>query len=123
MTIDEAMALCDRMKPNLYKKDDKRRWLSELDGRIRIEILDSHENGPSEPFDGYNENTPGDTVLLVPPPYDALYLHYLGAQVDYANAEYARYNNGISAFSAMYAEYADWYNRTHMPKQENAIHL
>lgn len=45
MTIDEAIELCDRMKPNHYEKEDKLRWLSELDGRIRIEILDTHEGG------------------------------------------------------------------------------
>lgn len=123
MTIEEAIELCDRMKPNHYEKDDKLRWLSELDGRIRIEILDTHEDGPSEPFTGYDENTPGDTVLLVMPPYDGLYLHYLGAQVDYYNAEYARYNNGIGAFSSVYAEYADWYNRSHTPKQDNSVRL
>jgi len=52
-----------------------------------------------------------------------LYLHYLGAQVDYYNAEYARYNNGIGAFSSVYAEYADWYNRSHTPKQDNSVRL
>ena len=106
MTIEEAIELCDRMKPNHYEKDDKLRWLSELDGRIRIEILDTHEGGPSEPFSAYDENTPMDTELLAVPPYDGLYLHYLGAQVDYYNAEYA-----------------DWYNRSHTPKQDNSVRL
>lgn len=58
-----------------------------------------------------------------PYPHTTVCICITGAQIDYHNAEYARYNNGIGAFSSVYAEYADWYNRTHTPKQNNAIHL
>ena len=40
MTIDQAVARCDSVKPNQYSREDKVRWLSEADGQIRREILD-----------------------------------------------------------------------------------
>ena len=107
----------------MYSREDKIHWLSELDGRIRLEILDAHEGAPTEPFNGYNADTPGDTELLAPWPYEVLYLHYLGAQVDYHNAEYARYNNAMALFANVFAEYADWYNRGQMPMQKNTVRI
>ena len=74
MTIDEAVAQCDRVKPNQYPKSEKIRWLSQLDGTIQKEILDYYEAGE---FAGYGEDTPGETELLAPEPYTGIYEAYL----------------------------------------------
>lgn len=66
-------------------------------------------------FTGYDADTPGDTELLVPAPYDELYLWWLSAQIDYHNAELAKYNNSIALFNTGYSVYAELYNREHMP--------
>lgn len=42
------------------------------------------------------EDTGEDTVLLVQPPYDELYRHYVEAQIHYANGEMERYNNACA---------------------------
>lgn len=122
MTIGEAVKQCSRMKPSQYGKEDMIRWLSQLDGQIYTEILRTHEGAPALPFQGYDDQTPEDTVLLAVYPYDRLYSYYLGAMVDYANAEYARYNNGMLQFNQAFQEYARWYNRTHR-NQEVCIRL
>ena len=62
MTLDEALAVCDRAKPNQYSRSEKIRWLSDADGLVQREILDYVEPGT---FSGYDEETPGETVLLV----------------------------------------------------------
>ena len=53
---------------------------------------------------------------MVPEPWDRMYISYLESQMDYANAEYGRYNNSAAMFQAEYDGFANWYNRTHMPK-------
>lgn len=67
-------------------------------------------------FAGYTEDTSGETVLLVPEPFDQMYLRWMEAQIDYHNGEYARYNNAIELFNTEFNAYADHYHRGHMPK-------
>lgn len=116
MTIIEAINKVDELKPNSYTQPDKIRWLSNLDGTIKTEIIDTHEDGEMVIFDGYNSNTSKDTELLVKAPYDDLYLYWLESRMDYYNGEYGRYNNTLAMFNAAYSAYESFYNRAHMHK-------
>ncbi len=115
MTIIEAINRIDILKPNTYSQQEKVKWLSTLDGVIKKEIIDTHEGGEAVAFEGYTETTNVTTELLVPAPYDDIYLRWLGAQIDYTNGEYARYNNGVQAYNDAYSAFERYYNRTHMP--------
>ena len=66
-------------------------------------------------FNGYDATTALDTVLLVPAPYDDVYIRWLEAQIDYANGEYGKYNNSMALYNTAYATYERYYNRTNMP--------
>jgi len=120
MTINEAITRADRVKPNQYETAEKVRWLSTLDGKIRREMMAWHE-GADGPFAAYDPDGDLDVPLLVPEPYDELYMHWLFAQVDYHNNEIDRFNNCMVMFNMAYATFADWYNRTHRPRQEHFV--
>lgn len=115
MTISEVMSRIDVLKPNRYTQSEKVQWLSTLDGVIKKEIIDTHEGAEDIVFNGYNDDTNLDTELLVPAPYDVVYLHYLEMQMDYANGEYGRYNNSTALYNSAYSTFERYYNRTHMP--------
>ena len=115
MTIIGAITRVDTVKPNTYSQIDKVKWLSELDGIIKAEIIDTHEGGENAPFAGYTEYTDLDTKLLVPAPYDEVYIRYLEMQIDYANNEYGKYNNSMMMYNSALAAFEKYYNRTHMP--------
>ena len=115
MTILNAIGGIDALKPNTYGQDIKLRWLSDLDGLIKKQIIDVHEGGENFPFDMYNDDTPLDTQLLVPHPYDDIHIKWLEASIDYANGEYGKYNNSITMYNAAYSAFEKYYNRTHMP--------
>lgn len=66
-------------------------------------------------FSGYGVDTPPDTALLVPAPYDELYLWWLAAQMDYHNGEFTRYNNSIQLFNTGYSVFAEVFTREHKP--------
>lgn len=117
MTIIEAITQIDTLKPNGFKQPEKIRWLSLLDGVIKAEIIDTHEGGSEVTFTGYDESTPLDTKLLVPAPYEHLYLRWLESQIDYHNAEIGKFNNSISLYNTAYSAFEKYYNRTHMPIQ------
>ena len=116
MTIIEAINKTDNFKPNSYTQPDKVRWLSILDGIIKTEIIDTHEGSENVTFNGYEAETPIETVLLVPAPYDDIYVKWLEAQIDYANGETAKYNNSMVMYNTAYSAFERYYNRTHMPK-------
>ncbi len=119
MTIIEAISRLDSIKPNTYSQSDKVRWLSQLDGMIKVEIIDTHEGKEKISFEPYTDETDVETALLVPHPYDSLYISWLSAQVDYHNGEIKRYSNSYAVFNNEYSDYANYYNRTHMPDGAN----
>lgn len=115
MKIIEAINRIDSQKHNTYKKDEKVEWLSRLDAMVKKHIIDTHE-GDEVIFTGYDDSTDLQKELLIPAPYDEVYLRWMEAQIDYHNGEYEKYNNAIEMFNADYGSYQNYYNRTHMPK-------
>ena len=123
MTIMDAITRIDTLKPNRYEQIEKIKWLGTLDDRIKLEIIDTHEDSENIAYDGYSEESSLSTVLLAPSPYDELYLSWLEAQIDYWNGETKKYNNSIEMFNAAYAEYASHYHRAHTPKGKKLCHF
>lgn len=122
MTAGEAIAFVDKMKPNRFSAEEKFRWLTDIDGMIVRELIETHEDSPlTAPFVGYRPEKDEDTVLIVPAPYDGLYRWYLESQIDLGNMEIAKYNNTKALFNQAYITYTDHYNRTHMPKQRGGF--
>ena len=116
MKIIEAINRIDSLKHNTYTQNEKVAWLSRLDSMVKRLIIDTHEDGEGITFTGYDDTTDLQTELLVPAPFDEMYLRWLEAQIDYTNGEYDKYNNSILMYQAAYDGYANYYNRNHMPK-------
>ena len=112
MTIAEAISKVNALKPNTYDDDQKIEWLSNLDARVKSQIIDTHECCEPIFFYGYDST---DAELLVHPPYDEMYLRWLEAMIDYHNSDDDRYNNAIILFNNAYEGYKKHYTRTHMP--------
>lgn len=117
MTIIEAITRLDALKFNTYQQDDKVQWLSRLDNMVKKQIIDTHEGAEDVSFSGYTADTPTDTILLVPAPYDEVYLRWMEAQIDYHNGEYDKYNNAILMFNTAFEAYQKHYNSAHKPVQ------
>lgn len=116
MKIIEAINRIDNLKHNTYSQNDKVAWLSRLDSMVKRLIIDTHEGGENVTFTVYDDSTDMQTEMLVPTPFDEVYLRWLEAQIDYANGEYDKYNNSILMYQTAYDAYANYYNRNHMPK-------
>ena len=119
MTIIEAITQIDSLKHNTYSQENKVQWLSRLDSMVKRLIIDTHEGGEDVEFTGYDGATDMHTEMLIPAPFDEMYLRWLEDQIDYTNGEYGKYNNAIVMFNTSWKEYQNYYNRTHMPKGKN----
>lgn len=115
MKLGDAISRLDELKPNGFSRGQKIFWLSALDSSVKEEIIDRHEGAEQVSFTPYDEQSAEDTELLVPSPYDEVYLRYMEAQIDYANGEYDRFNNSNAMYAAAYTAFARAYNRAHMP--------
>jgi hypothetical protein len=123
MTIMGAINHVDAVKPNGYSQVEKIKWLSTLDGRVKTEIIDTHDGAEGVIFKGYDETTALTQELLIPHPYDEVYIRWLEAQIDYANGEYGKYNNSITMYNTALSAFERYYNRTHKPISKDFTHF
>ena len=115
MTVNEAIEMTDRLKPNQFEHEQKVDWLSKLDGMIFREVIQTHKDAPIFHFDGY-ENADPDTELIVPYPYcDDVYNYFLQSQIDKENGEIVKYNQSVTMYNNAYQRFWNYWNREHLP--------
>ena len=113
MTIQEAIATVDDLKPNQYEHHHKVRWLSTVDGRIYNEIMSHFKKDDDMGWEPYSENTDVSMELLAPEPYSEIYIYYMTAMIDWWNGEYSRYNSSLAMFNESFQAYSDDYAKDH----------
>lgn len=129
MKCAEIIARVDSLSPNQYSVNDKLSWLSELDGKIFLEVILTHEDirediiSRAEHDDVSGQLTwpsylSSDDAVIVDATYGMdMYCYYLQAMIALNNAESTKYNAATVAFNNAYQSWANWYNRTHRPVQ------
>lgn len=115
MTILEAINRIDSLIHNTFTQSDKIAWLSTIDWMVKKHIVDRHEGAEAITFGGYNDDTDTATQLLVPEPFDEMYLHWLEAQIHLYSGEYGKYNNAIIMYNNAFEAYSAYYTRNNMP--------
>ena len=118
MTISQAIDQVDRLKFNACPREDKLRWLLQLERQLQRQILDAH--APGLPGGAAGEDPSPDTLLLAPAPFDRVYTAWLEAMLDLYNGEIERYNAAIDIFNREYAAFAAWYTRHFKPKHSGS---
>ena len=109
MTISEAISQTRKLSGNAVDDNTMCRWLSELDGRLMLDFYKGSE------WMAYALPQDADHELLVPFPWDELYVHYLEAMVYYSNGEFERYRNSYEMYNKKELDFRQWYARTHVP--------
>lgn len=129
MIAADIIARVDSLEPNQYDTITKLRWLSDLDGKIFVEQILTHEAPAEDIFAraeadettgqlSWPEYTSTDAELIVGMPYGMdLYAYYLMAMVALNNAEASKYNAKMISYNNAYQEWANYYNRTHRPRR------
>lgn len=107
-TLQQALTRIDAICPNAWDDAAKIQWLNECEHMIQMRILDA----APEQCVTYDADTERGTPLLVPAPFDRLYVYYVIAMCDYAAHEAAHYADSMALFNAALDEYAKWHQRT-----------
>lgn len=115
MTLKEALDWIDRLVPNNMESGDKVKFISDVDERAHLDIY-SRARDYTGVYTRYQETADNNKELLIPHPYDSMYLYYISAQIDFFNKEIASYNNNMALYNTMWDDFAAFYRRNNYPK-------
>ena len=115
MTIQEVIDTVNALYPNTYEDVNKIKWISTIDKQTCNELYSQFVDGDLyRDFNGYCQDTPLDTELLIEDPYgDTVYRYYVQAQIALNNREMTDYSDFMTLFNNAYQTYRLWYNKTH----------
>ena len=112
MTINEAIQRVDELKPNALAPETKARWISNLNGIIGLTLF---KNEAATILEYPND---ADKELLVPSPFDDLYVYHVMAMIDLQNEDVTEYNNSNAVYQTALQEYTSFYQRTTTPPNQ-----
>ena len=115
MTIREAIAAADAVKPNAFDEETKFQWLNRMEGHLAAEVFAMAPAEIRELHYHYPEDL--DTTLLVDPPHDDLYPLFLEAKIDAENGEYSKYADSNAIYNSAYLDFACWFQQYYDPAQ------
>ena len=112
MTIDQAIAMADALRPNLLGDGEKARWVIELEDRLERE-LGREARSLRWPEDG-------GVTLAAQGGYEDVYVLWLCARIDLALREYDNWNNMASILNALIDDYKKQCLRDEAPAPKQA---
>lgn len=109
-TLGQIIAEIDRLKPNGFSGEEKTEWVNQLQGQLRRDV---HLRPVGfVPLDWAQDQ---QTPLMLDESRSGLYHAWLGAQIDFHNGEYDKYQNSMEMFNAQWRSYVAWYCNTYHP--------
>ena len=122
MTTLEVIGRVERDRPGESTREELLRWLAQLDGKWYEQVVLTHEGaeGVEKPEKYTFEE---EAKLLIPSPYDEVYIHYLYSKIDYRLGEIERYDNSAALFNNEWQEARKAYHRAHKPLRTVIDHV
>ena len=106
MLISQALAAAGALTGQAIDAATAVRWLSELDGRLALELYGA------DAFTPYDPDADTGAELLVPFPWDGLYVHHLEALTYFTDGEYDRYEPARALAEQVLADFRAYLRRT-----------
>jgi len=107
MTVNDAIAKVKDRKPNAYSEESLTDWLNECEAMVQREMFLT----VPEEIVQYKWPEDMDTELILPRPYDALYVTYMIMMIQYTQEEYIAYNNTNAMYQTQYEAAQGYFNR------------
>lgn len=111
MTVRELLDYVDGVYPSQYTDSEKIKWLNEAEEQIFNYLLQFDKDIEWSPYDASS-----DDELLIDEP--GIYALYISSMSDFANGEFARYNNKAILYQAKMDDWKSAYIRANMPIPE-----
>lgn len=114
MTVTGAMSQANELRMNTISEGQKASWVIGLDKELaeRMDAVSRVHDWPA-----------GDGELLLPAPYDKVYVLYLCCQIDYYNNETALYGNDKTVYDEALEEALAWWRRNNCPAYSGNVQV
>lgn len=111
MTVKELIDKVQEEKPNTFDDAKLVSYVNEIESEVaeQLRLTQTPEYNTEE----LNKS------LLLSYPYNRLYVSYLKAQIDYANEEYASYENNAAQHVQDFRDFTDWVVRTGQAEEKS----
>lgn len=135
-TVAQIIEQYNAERPNQMEDSVKVLWLRKCEQMLINEIYVQHEHDLEDEsrielsvtgstlhikaagsFAEHIASFDMDSKLLVPEPYDDLYLHYIDQKIAYLNNDKARFNTASTMFNNALLTYQQYFNRTYQTKK------
>lgn len=117
MIVSEAIEKVKERKPNAYEDHMLLDWLNEIEARVQRELFCTTPEGVFT----YSIEEDMEKELLLPKPYDVLYLHYIIAMIEFNQQEYEAYNNTVELVNSTFLDAQKYYNQIYGSKKQLKI--
>lgn len=114
MTVREVLDFVNDVKPNAYMESTIMQYLNEVESMVWQEVL--HQD-PAE-YTALSTPDDDDHSLAMPKPFDKCYSHYIQAMIDFQNEESISYQNNMSMYNVLWAEYKKYMQRSDAAKND-----
>lgn len=118
MTVYEAIAKVKDRKPNAYSDESLNDFLNDCEAMVQRELMLTVPNEIIQ----YNWAEDRDKELILPRPYDELYVTYIIMMIQYNQEEWTAYNNSQAMFTSQYQGAQGYYNRLNPNPPSLVIH-
>ena len=112
MKIHEVIAQVNAMRDNNMPNHTKIAWLQNVDRTIYEELIRGREGQDQVEYPTYGDKDL-NKELLVPSPYDMLYVYRLESEVCYSYGEIKKQANALIRYNELISSYAAKYIREH----------
>lgn len=112
MKLAEAIERVRLEKPNGFEASMLTGFINEVEEMVRVYLEDESYHLPLNFTEDSNED------LLIPPPFDLVYIAYLKAKIDYINEEWEAYQNDQAQFELTFADWKNYAQRNGLVPQD-----
>lgn len=119
MTAASIIEQYNSERPNSVDTDQKLSLLLKCEKTVADVIIRRHKGGPTdEDLDLHLNIFDLNSDMLVPEPYDDLYIYYLDQRIALNQNDTRRYNAAATLYNNAFLAYQQKYNREHLPISE-----
>lgn len=105
MTLYEAIAQADALRPNTVGDEQKARWVEDLEAQF----------AETQQIQPRPASFPDDKELLMPRPVDQVYVYWLAAKIDWAQLDTEQYAIDQVMYEQAYKDAIAWWRRHNVP--------
>lgn len=118
MKLIDVITMCDKLKPNEYSQQQKRKWAEKIESDIRRYA--AMHSGKDADISFKDESNP---TLFLGEDFSDIYVYYLISMIDLSNQEYQLYNNSASYFNSVFTGWKKQHRRENLPQCDVSLNF